>query len=265
MILTAKAMLDRYDANPENVMNQGIIDWCEKDGIAPFGYQALFAAGVKACGGIMKRLHQADTAERCQRTYRAVQQAYQRRTLSKSAASIAVYAGMADASETCREVLLKRPLNGLSTFHADFILSALSRGGCHAEAMELLRAYYGAMLNLGSTTFWEHFELSWTKNAGRIDELPAPGEKDIHKSCGRLCFKGLRNSLCHGWSAGPAAWMTENILGLSPESLSRGSRKIICNPRESGLEWVRGSCPTPFGIVSAEIENGKIMSLKVNR
>ena len=60
------------------------------------------------------------------------------------------------------------------------------------------------MLSRGATTFWEDFDISWLDGSGRIDEIPDPEKKDLHADYGRFCYKGLRHSLCHGWSAVPA-------------------------------------------------------------
>lgn len=67
----------------------------------------------------------------------------------------------------------------------------------------------GAMLDWGATTFWEDFDLRWTKNACRIDQLPAPGQEDIHGDRGAHCYVGFRHSLCHGWSAGVLQFIKE--------------------------------------------------------
>ena len=92
-----------------------------------------------------------------------------------------------------------------------------SRRGAKADyqgVLDCIRHYWGAMLDLGATTFWEDFDLDWTANAGRIDELVPEGKKDIHGDFGNYCYKGFRHSLCHGWASGPTAWLTEHVLGV---------------------------------------------------
>ena len=58
-------------------------------------------------------------------------------------------------------------------------------------------------------TFWEDFNIEWTKNAARIDELVPEGKVDVHQSYGDYCYKGFRHSLCHGWSAGVLQFIKE--------------------------------------------------------
>ena len=71
-----------------------------------------------------------------------------------------------------------------------------------AKAVEMLKEYYGAMLDKGATTFWEDFDIKWAENSCRIDEFPKTNEKEIHGDFGAYCYKGFRHSLCHGWSGG---------------------------------------------------------------
>ena len=90
----------------------------------------------------------------------------------------------------------------MSTFMSYEILSAAGSFGEYDAAMKMLKDYYGGMLSLGATTFWEDFDLRWKKNAARIDEIPGPGQKDVHGDYGAFCYKGFRHSFCHGWASG---------------------------------------------------------------
>ena len=95
------------------------------------------------------------------------------------------------------------------------------------RAPRLHPQYWGGMLDFGATTFWEDFDLAWTKNAGRIDELVSAGKKDLHADFGDHCYIGLRHSLCHGWAGGPTAWLTEHVLGIRP--LEPGFARCSCS------------------------------------
>ena len=64
-----------------------------------------------------------------------------------------------------------------------------------------MKEYFGAMLDIGATTFWEYFDIDWLEGSSRIDRLPKRGQKDLHGDHGKECFVGFRNSLCHGWGA----------------------------------------------------------------
>ena len=103
------------------------------------------------------------------------------------------------------------------------------------------------MLSLGATTFWEDFDLDWTKNASSIDRLPREGEIDVHGLYGGYCYKGFRHSLCHGWASGVTAWLTERVLGVT--ILEPGCTKLLVQPDLGNLDRAEGVFPTPLGDV----------------
>jgi hypothetical protein len=96
----------------------------------------------------------------------------------------------------------------MSTFMSYYILKAVASFDKPA-AIEMMKEYYGAMLDKGATTFWEDFDIEWAENSCRIDELPTPDKKDIHGDFGAFCYIGYRHSLCHGWSAGVIQFIKE--------------------------------------------------------
>ena len=103
------------------------------------------------------------------------------------------------------------------------------------------------MIDLGATTFWENFDITWAENAAPIDELVPEEKKDIHADYGDWCYVGLRHSLCHGWGAGPTAWLSEHVLGFRP--LAPGCAKLLVDPHLGDLQKAAGSFPTPPGVV----------------
>jgi hypothetical protein len=157
---------------------------------------------------------------------------------------------MQEAQSANWNVLAVNPYRGLSTFYGYYVLEARARAGDIIGCLNLIRHYWGGMLDLGATTFWEGFELDWKENATRIDELPLKGKHDIHAEYGNWCYKGLRHSLCHGWAAGPTAWLTQWVLGIT--SAEPGMAKIHCKPHLGDLSWARGTVPTPYGLVNVE-------------
>lgn len=117
--------------------------------------------------------------------------------------------------------------------------------GYYDEAMDIIREYWGGMLDMGATTFWEDFDLDWTKNASRIDEFVPEGKDDIHGDFGGYCYKGYRHSLCHGWASGPTAWLSNHVLGV--EIIEPGCKKVCITPHLGDLKWAEGFYPTPYG------------------
>lgn len=171
---------------------------------------------------------------------------------SKSGAALLALAGMRDAPETADTVLLPGGAAGVSTFYGFYVLDALAKAGRADAALDLIRTYWGGMLDLGATTFWEDFDLAWTKDATRIDELVPEGKKDIHGDCGAYCYEGFRHSLCHGWASGPTAWLSRHVLGVTP--LEPGFTKARIAPMLGDLDWAEGTYPTPRGPIRVRHE-----------
>ena len=214
------------------------------------GLQALTVLALRAGADLCRALGEESAATRA--TAGADRAAAFRRppTASKQANALAVLGGMADAADTNRTVLAQDPHRGLSTFYGYYILQARALAGDHAGCLALLRAYWGGMLQMGATTFWEGFDIDWMDGSAPIDELVPEGTRDIHADFGDYCYEGLRHSLCHGWAAGPTAWLTEHVLGLAPAA--PGFARLAVRPHLSGLQYARGTLPTPHGIVRVE-------------
>lgn len=161
-------------------------------------------------------------------------------------------------SEHEREILTEGGAKGFSTFMSYFLLTALSDIGGEDKALAALKEYYGGMLAMGATSFWEDFDVEWMKgNVCPIDRLVKDGEIDIHGDYGRFCYIGYRHSLCHGWSAGIIPFLIKRILGLHVEEA--GYKKVKIQPRLGGLTFIKAAVPTPHGLLKIECraENGK--------
>jgi hypothetical protein len=149
----------------------------------------------------------------------------------------------------------------MSTFYGYYMLKARAEAGDYQGAIDNIREYWGGMLDLGATTFWEDFDIDWMKNANRIDEPIANGKVDVHSTYGGYCYVGLRHSFCHGWASGPTSWLSENVLGV--KVVEPGCRVIKVEPHLGDLKWAEGSFPTPLGVVKIrhdKMQNGKIKS-----
>ncbi|MBQ8446202.1 MAG: alpha-L-rhamnosidase [Clostridia bacterium] len=168
----------------------------------------------------------------------------------KQMAGLGAWSG--DLSENNKNLLVAGGAKGLSTFMSYPILTGAAACGEYETALNMMKEYYGGMLSVGATTFWEDFDLSWLENGGRIDELPTPDQKDIHGDYGGYCYKGYRHSLCHGWSAGVVAYLMETVVGIQPQGT--GLREIKIHPNLSGLKQVKATYPTPYGLLKIEHE-----------
>lgn len=118
------------------------------------------------------------------------------------------YFAVGEITDEEYEKLIAGRAKGFSTFMSYYILSTIASRD-EKLAIELMKEYYGAMIDRGATTFWEDFHIEWLEGTGRIDEFDE-SKKDLHGDCGAHCYVGFRHSLCHGWSAGVAKFIKEH-------------------------------------------------------
>lgn len=213
------------------------------------GLQALVTLTLKRGAWLCRLLREAPLADRCYAAA-ALAASVSRPSTSKQANALQVLAAMREPVEANRQLLAVDPNRGLSTFYGYYVLEARAKAGDILGCLDLIRTYWGGMLDAGATTFWEGFELDLLDNAFPIDSLPVAGKKDIHADFGDHCYVGLRHSLCHGWAAGPTAWLQEWVLGIRTEG--PGMKTIRCQPHLGDLEWAKGAVPTPHGLIVVE-------------
>lgn len=230
------------------------LDWPSSDDAASTaaGLQSLTILALDAGAGLCEVLGDAALAAEC----RAKAVLMRKCPVgdggeAKQGRSLMVLAGLADAAETDRDYISKGGSAGFSTFYGYYMLRAMAAAGNYEGALERIREYWGAMLDLGATTFWEDFNMEWLP-AARIDEPVPAGMRDLHRECGAYCYKGFRHSLCHGWASGPTAWLTEYVLGVGV--VEPGCRRLRIDPHLGDLEWVEGTFPTPYGVVKIRHE-----------
>lgn len=162
-------------------------------------------------------------------------------------------------SNRAKAVLEEGGAKGWTTFLSFAIVESLSKIGEGEFALNCIKEYYGAMLDMGATTFWEDFDLDWLKdNPSKIDELPETERKNIHADYGKFCYQGLRHSLCHGWSTGFVDFLYRHLLGVIP--VEEGYKTIKVEPHLCGLTSLEGAIPTRYGLIEVKhvYENGKI-------
>lgn len=230
------------------------LDWptSGNDKAIKAGLQSLmiitFESGVK----IAEALNDAEKAIDYKEVISSLRQAKVDSNGSKSAAALMVWAGLEDSKAVNSEILVKNDVEGLSTFYGYYVLNAMAAAENYTGAMNFISKYWGGMLDLGATTFWEDFNINWTENAARIDEIVPEGKVDVHSAYGDYCYIGLRHSLCHGWASGPTAWLTEHVLGV--KVLEPGCKKVSIKPNLGDLQWVEGTFPTPNGVIEIRHE-----------
>lgn len=227
------------------------VDWssvgqsCEIEGVKSIACIALKC--LKIIFGILK---EKECEDKCSKYYELLlkQKAAKDIECNNRIAALTVISGR--NSEKTMEKLLSTTENEMSCFMGYYILNALADVGRCDKALELIRNYWGKMLELGATSFWEEFKTEWAKNASRIDEPVKEGQDDVHGDFGEHCYKQYRMSLCHGWAGGPTAFLSERIGGI--KILEPGCKKLRISPDIGNLEWVDIKYPTPYGIVKIE-------------
>ena len=176
----------------------------------------------------------------------------------KQVVALGVIADRIDKEEALK-ILKKDGASGISAFMSYIIFKALAKLGEDNFILDSIKNYYGAMLDLGATSFWEDFDMEWLKDDPLpLTALPGINKKYIHPDYGKFCYIGLRHSLCHGWSSGFIALFNEYILGV--QAIEPGYKKIKIEPHLSGLTKVEGVIPTIQGeiYIKHELINGKI-------
>ena len=188
------------------------------------GLHSLMVMAMDAGAWLCDILGESSRAKRCRRTLELLKKSSGAASWleglsrdnpsspgNKQAAALMTLSGEVPAAEACDKCIMSGGAAGFSTFYGYYMLEAMAAAGRYSEAMDMIRSYWGGMLDLGATTFWEDFDLSWKDNAARIDSLVPEGKKDVHRDYGGYCYKGFRHSLCHGWASGPTNWMIVSL------------------------------------------------------
>lgn len=238
------------------------LDWPsspDKAGVEA-GYRAMVAWAMECASELCVQLGDSERAVKA----KDIASRIRRKTLPlgnlKQAAALMAIAGLTDPVSADRNVLSRDGAAGFSTFYGYYMLEAMALAGNHRGALDVIRRYWGGMLDLGATTFWEDFNIDWLENAARIDEFTPEGKIDVHGRYGDYCYLSYRHSLCHGWASGPTAWLTRHILGVNVTE--PGCRTITVSPNLGDLEWAEGTYPTPFGPVTLRHERRPDGSIK---
>lgn len=251
------------DNGKENLDGQRFLDWPSSENTQGVnaGLQALMVLAMQTGERLCNYLNEPVMVQKCRVAAKKLTQYVPDCNNSKQAAALMALAGTMKAKEANDRYITVGNAKGFSTFYGYYMLEAMAKAGNYKGAIDIIKQYWGAMIDLGATTFWEDFDIDWLQNAGRIDELPEEGKVDIHKTYGKYCYQGYRHSLCHGWASGPTTWLSEHILGI--KVLKPGCKEVLIEPHLGNLKWVKGTYPTPYGVIAIEHHldsKGKIVS-----
>jgi alpha-L-rhamnosidase len=130
-----------------------------------------------------------------------------------------------------QSVLLNDKIQKITTPYMRFYeLEALCAMGEQKFVTKEIKDYWGGMLALGATSFWEEYN-------------PTKKGAEHYAMYGREFGK----SLCHAWGASPIYLLGKYYLGVKPTS--PGYATYAIDPALGGLEWMQGKVPTPNGEV----------------
>ncbi|ULB33109.1 alpha-L-rhamnosidase-related protein [Proteiniphilum propionicum] len=252
----------RVSGGKENLDGGRFLDWptAENEAVIHSGLQALTLLTMEAGADIATWLGDQELKNLCTTTAKALKKHSPSDQGNKQAAALLSLVNLIP-SKKAADVILKDGANDFATFYGYYMLEALAKAGKYQEAMDIISDYWGAMLDLGATTFWENFVYAERVNATRIDQLSISDKFDIHADGGAHCYIGLRGSLCHGWASGPTSWLTAHVLGI--KVMESGSKVIQIRPNLGNLQYAEGTYPTPYGIIKVKHvkqANGKVTS-----
>ena len=126
-----------------------------------------------------------------------------------------------------RSVLLNNNIQKITTPYMRFYeLEALCAMGEQNYVLKEMKDYWGGMLKLGATSFWEEYN-------------PDKRGAEHYAMYGREFGK----SLCHAWGASPIYLLGKYYLGVKPTSA--GYATYVVEPNLGGLQWMQGKVPTP--------------------
>lgn len=128
-----------------------------------------------------------------------------------------------------QHVLLNDSIQKITTPYMRFYeLEALCAMGEQTYVLKEMKDYWGGMLSLGATSFWEEYN-------------------PTKKGAEHLAMYGREfgKSLCHAWGASPIYLLGKYYLGVKPTSAAYETYSI--EPQLGGLEWMQGKVPTSAG------------------
>lgn len=128
-----------------------------------------------------------------------------------------------------KSVLLNDKIQKITTPYMRFYeLEALCAMGEQKFVTQEIKDYWGGMLKLGATSFWEKYDPKEN------------GEQHL-----AMYGRPFGKSLSHAWGASPVYLFGRYYFGVEPTS--PGYKTFQIKPNLGGLDWIEGKVPTPNG------------------
>jgi hypothetical protein len=154
-----------------------------------------------------------------------------------------VLLGYLDEAQTAavrRSVLMNPAALRITTPYMRFYeLEALCKMGEQRHVTKEIKSYWGGMLKLGATSFWEKYDPTES------------GRRHL-----AMYGRPYGRSLCHAWGASPIYLFGKYYLGVTPTQ--PGYREFRVAPSLGGLQWIDGRVPTPRGNIAVYMDETTI-------
>ena len=145
------------------------------------------------------------------------------------------YADPKQRESIVMNVLANDAVPKISTPYFKFYeLEVMCKIGQLEDVTKQTEDYWGGMLQLGATAFWEEYNPAVTG----LDQYGMYGDR-------------YGKSLCHAWGASPIYLLGRYYLGVYPTAA--GYDAFVVEPQLGGLEWIKGTVPVNGGTVSVEL------------
>lgn len=139
-----------------------------------------------------------------------------------------------------QSVLLNDKIQKITTPYMRFYeLEALCALGEQDYVLREMKDYWGGMLKLGATSFWEEYN-------------PSKKGTEHYSMYGREFGK----SLCHAWGASPLYLLGKYYLGVKPTA--PGYATYTVEPNLGGLQWMKGTVPASNGEISLDVSKEQL-------
>ncbi len=238
------------------------VDWADKpmDKCGQLAFeQVLFCQSLKAMATVAKTLEKGEDTQKYQTLAETLeaklipyfwnedkQALVHNRANGRQSEEVFRYANMfaimynylddAKKEAVVKSVIFNDEVLKITTPYMRFYeLEALCMLGEQDRVMTEMKDYWGGMLAKGATSFWEKY-------------IPEEEGRDILSMYGRPYGK----SLCHAWGASPIYLLGRYYMGVQPTSA--GYATWEARPVLSGMEWMEGSVPTPFGEILLKMD-----------
>ncbi|MBQ2676164.1 MAG: alpha-rhamnosidase [Clostridia bacterium] len=137
-------------------------------------------------------------------------------------------------------VILNDNIEKITTPYFEFYeLDAMCSIGNLQYALDMMRSYWGGMLKLGATTFWEEYK---------------PYEKGVEHY--GMYGNRFEKSLCHAWSSSPIYLFGRYFLGVKNTGVGYDSFEVC--PNLGDLEFISGTVPVNGGVVSVKMDKTSV-------